>query len=147
MFIYPVAWMRLIVQIDWNYIFLSYFCRILNTNLSFNVWYRWKASYYSHVPSCFSVPLFCADRINLLKWQTLLKRIMDASGTRGKEKSGIFGRLYYRSQLLWWQDKEILGFSARNGWESLLMYMVSVAGNGMMCPGKPSNWRKNTVEK
>ena len=34
----------------------------------------------------FSVPLFCADRINLLKWQTLLKRIMDASGTRGKEK-------------------------------------------------------------
>lgn len=27
----------------------------------------------------------------------------------------------------------------RNGWESLLMYMVSVAGNGMMCPGKPSN--------
>lgn len=27
---------------------------------------------------------FCADRINLLKWQTLLKRIMD--GTRGKEK-------------------------------------------------------------
>ena len=45
-----------------------------------------KQIYYSHVPSCFSVPLFCADRINLLKWQTLLKRIMDASGTRGKEK-------------------------------------------------------------
>ena len=36
--------------------------------------------------SCFSVPLFRADRIKHLKLQTLLKRIMELSGIRGKEK-------------------------------------------------------------
>lgn len=33
-----------------------------------------------------TILFFCSSFLCGLKWQTLLKRIMDASGTRGKEK-------------------------------------------------------------